>query len=112
MNIVVNELNAKEIDKIIKEVNFEKGNGIIPAIAQDNESKKILMLAYMNEQALRETLKTGYMTYWSRSRGILWKKGEQSGHRQIVKEIFVSRYILSVYIDCITHRLECIKAYP
>jgi phosphoribosyl-ATP pyrophosphohydrolase/phosphoribosyl-AMP cyclohydrolase len=79
----------KEIDEIIKEVNFEKGNGIIPAIAQDYKSKKILMLAYQNEPALRETLKTGYMTYWSRSRGILWRKGEQSGHKQIVKEVFV-----------------------
>jgi len=85
----VSEFNKKEIDEIIKEVNFEKGNGIIPAITQDYKSKKILMLAYMNETALRETLKTGYMTYWSRSRGILWKKGEQSGHRQIVKEIFL-----------------------
>ncbi len=75
----------KEIDEIIQEVNFEKGNGIIPAIAQDYKSKKVLMLAYMNEAALRETLSSGYMTYFSRSRGILWKKGEQSGHRQIVK---------------------------
>jgi len=83
------EFNNKEIDEILKEVNFEKGNGIIPAIAQDYKSKKILMLAYMNETALRETLRSGYMTYFSRSRGILWKKGEQSGHRQIVKEIFV-----------------------
>lgn len=89
MNTVVTELNTKEIDEIINEVNFEKGNGLIPAIAQDYKSKKILMLAYMNETSLRETLKTGYMTYWSRSRGILWKKGEQSGHRQIVKEVFV-----------------------
>jgi phosphoribosyl-ATP pyrophosphohydrolase/phosphoribosyl-AMP cyclohydrolase len=89
VNIVVTELNSKEIDEIIKEVNFEKGNGIIPAIAQDFKSKKILMLAYMNEAALRETLSSGYMTYFSRSRGILWKKGEQSGHRQIVKEVFV-----------------------
>lgn len=85
----MSEFNKKEIDEIIKEVNFEKGNGIIPAIAQDYKSKKILMLAYMSEAALRETLRSGYMTYFSRSRGILWKKGEQSGHRQIVKEIFV-----------------------
>jgi len=89
VDVVVTEFNTKEIDEIIKEVNFEKGNGIIPAIAQDYASKKILMLAYMNETALRETLETGYMTYWSRSRGILWRKGEQSGHRQIVKEVFV-----------------------
>jgi len=85
----VPEFKNKEIDEILKEVDFEKGNGIIPAIAQDYKSKKVLMLAYMNETALRETLKTGYMTYWSRSRGILWKKGEQSGNRQIVKEMFV-----------------------
>jgi phosphoribosyl-ATP pyrophosphohydrolase/phosphoribosyl-AMP cyclohydrolase len=89
VNIVAVEFNTKEIDEIIKEVNFDKGNGIIPAIAQDFKSKKILMLAYMNETALRETLSSGYMTYFSRSRGILWKKGEQSGHRQIVKDVFV-----------------------
>ncbi|WP_287586712.1 bifunctional phosphoribosyl-AMP cyclohydrolase/phosphoribosyl-ATP diphosphatase HisIE [Candidatus Borrarchaeum sp.] len=83
------EFNNKTIEEILKEVDFEKGNGLIPAIAQDYKSKKVLMLAYMNETALRETLKTGYMTYWSRSRGILWKKGEQSGNRQIVKEMFV-----------------------
>lgn len=86
---MVTEFKDKAIDDIVKEINFKKGDGLIPAIAQDYESKKVLMLAYMNEESLRETLKTGYMTYWSRSRGILWKKGEQSGHRQIVKEIFL-----------------------
>ena len=66
-------------------------DGLVVAIAQDHETKDILMLAYMNEQTLRQTLETGIMTYWSRSRQKVWVKGESSGNTQIVK---------AVYIDC------------
>lgn len=65
--------------------------GFICAIAQDNGSGEVLMQAYMNEEALRLTLETGYAHYWSRSRNCLWKKGETSGHLQEV---------VSVYLDC------------
>ena len=58
--------------------------GLIAAIAQDCESGEVLMQAYMNEEALRETLRTGYAHYYSRSRKTLWKKGETSGHVQKV----------------------------
>ncbi len=68
---------------------FEKCGGLIPAIAQDNETGEVLMLAYMNQQAWEETLKTGKATYWSRTRQELWIKGQSSGHQQIVKEIRV-----------------------
>ena len=68
---------------------FEKTNGLIPAIAQDYKTGDVLMLAYMNEQAFDETMKTGQATYYSRSRQTLWKKGETSGHVQHVKEIRV-----------------------
>ncbi|MFP6751751.1 MAG: phosphoribosyl-AMP cyclohydrolase [Pirellulaceae bacterium] len=68
---------------------FTLPGGLLPAIAQDSESGEVLMLAYMNEQSFAETLQTGQATYWSRSRGKLWRKGEQSGHVQTVKEIFV-----------------------
>ena len=57
-------------------------NGLIPAIAQDARTNQVLMLAYMNQQSIEQTLETGYATYFSRSRQALWKKGETSGHTQ------------------------------
>lgn len=69
------------------ELNFAKGNGLLPVIAQDAQSGEVLMLAYMNEAAWQNTLKTGTATYFSRSRSKLWVKGETSGHTQEVKEI-------------------------
>jgi len=62
-------------------------DGLLPAIAQDAESGKVLMFAYMNRAALAETLQTGIAVYWSRSRKRLWKKGEESGHVQKVRAI-------------------------
>lgn len=61
-------------------------NGLVPAIAQDAGTGKVLMMAYMNEATLRETLETGRMVYWSRSRQERWAKGDTSGDRQWVKE--------------------------
>ena len=66
---------------------FQKSD-LIPVIAQDEESGDVLMLAYMNEQAYAETLKTGRVCYFSRSRDRLWRKGEESGNVQEVKSIF------------------------
>ena len=63
--------------------------GLITAVAQDYITGEILMVAYMNDRALEMTLSTGIVHYWSRSRGKLWKKGESSGHVQIVKDLFV-----------------------
>ncbi len=68
-------------------LDFEKMNGLIPAIAQDAETGEVLMMAYMNEEAFEETLRTCKATYYSRSRQALWKKGETSGHVQNVVEI-------------------------
>jgi phosphoribosyl-AMP cyclohydrolase len=67
--------------------NFEKSE-LIPVIAQDAETGDVLMLAYMNQQAYEETLQTGKVCYWSRSRGKLWRKGEESGNVQELKQIF------------------------
>jgi phosphoribosyl-AMP cyclohydrolase len=64
-------------------------NGLIPAIAQDARTDQILMVAYMNHQALEATIQSGYATYFSRSRKELWKKGQQSGHLQKVEQILV-----------------------
>lgn len=71
------------------EPNFAKGDGLIPAIVQDSETKDVLMMAYMNRESWEATLKTGKATYWSRSRQKLWLKGESSGNVQIVKSIFI-----------------------
>ena len=66
---------------------FDKATGLIPAIAQDESTGEVLMLAYMNRDAWEMTLKTGQATYYSRSRRKLWVKGGTSGHLQLVKEI-------------------------
>ncbi|RLG32134.1 phosphoribosyl-AMP cyclohydrolase [Methanosarcinales archaeon] len=63
--------------------------GLITVISQDHLTGEVLMVAYMNDEALKKTLSTGIVHYWSRSRKKLWKKGESSGHLQILKEIFV-----------------------
>ena len=70
---------------------FEKGNGLLPAIAQDVETGEVLMMAYMNEESYKETLESGRAVYFSRSRNKLWRKGEESGNVQEVK---------AVYLDC------------
>lgn len=70
-------------------LDFAKGDGLVPAIAQDWQTGEVLMLAYINEEAWNETLKTGNATYWTRSRKKLWRKGESSGNVQKVKEIYV-----------------------
>jgi phosphoribosyl-AMP cyclohydrolase len=62
-------------------------NGLVPAIAQDAESGKVLMLAWMNRESLRLTVEQGRAVYWSRSRQKLWPKGEESGHVQKVKDL-------------------------
>ncbi|QNH01522.1 phosphoribosyl-AMP cyclohydrolase [Pseudomonas sediminis] len=65
--------------------------GLIPVIAQRHDSGEVLMLAWMNRSALQETLASGQVCYWSRSRQLLWRKGETSGHRQ---------RLLSAHLDC------------
>jgi phosphoribosyl-AMP cyclohydrolase len=64
-------------------------NGLIPVIAQDSKTGQVLMVAFMNREALDLTIKTGKATYYSRSRKKLWTKGEQSGHTQKVDQLFV-----------------------
>ncbi|MCX5844950.1 MAG: phosphoribosyl-AMP cyclohydrolase [Deltaproteobacteria bacterium] len=71
------------------EIDFGKGDGLVPVIVQDDETGDVLMLAYMSREAWLKTLETGKATYWSRSRNELWVKGETSGHVQLVKEILV-----------------------
>src|SRR5256885_10027960 len=72
-------------------IDFEKSGGLVPAIAQDADTKRVLMLAWMNREAYEETLRTGRAVYFSRSRNKLWRKGEESGNVQEVR---------AVYVDC------------
>ena len=71
------------------ELKFRERGGLLPVIAQDHVTGEILMQAYINEEAWRETLETGHAVYFSRSRNKLWRKGEESGNVQLVKEIRV-----------------------
>ncbi len=75
---------------LLESITFNKA-GLVPAIAQDAESGRVLMMAWMNEEAVEQTLATGFAHYYSRSRQKQWKKGESSGHVQQVVEI---------YLDC------------
>jgi len=70
-------------------IDFKKAGGLVPAIAQDAATGQVLMLAWMNREAYEETLRTGRAVYFSRSRNKLWRKGEESGHVQEVREVYV-----------------------
>jgi phosphoribosyl-AMP cyclohydrolase len=70
-------------------IDFDRAGGLVAAIAQDHRTGEVLMIAWMNRAAFEETVRTGRAVYFSRSRGKLWRKGEESGHVQEVKEIFI-----------------------
>jgi phosphoribosyl-AMP cyclohydrolase len=78
------------IEAVLDEITFDP-TGLVPAIAQQHDTGEVLMLAWMNRAAVQETLETGRVTYWSRSRRALWRKGETSGHIQ---------RLVSLRIDC------------
>ena len=73
--------------RIVIEIDFKKGDGLIPVIIQDATTHEVLMLGYMNREAWEKTVKTGRASFWSRSRKKIWVKGETSGNYQEVKEI-------------------------
>ncbi|MDY7117168.1 phosphoribosyl-AMP cyclohydrolase [Halomonas sp. SSL-5] len=79
-----------ELAGVLAAIRFN-ADGLIPAIAQQHDSGEVLMMAWMNREALEETLNTGRVCYWSRSRGKLWRKGESSGQQQ---------YLKSAALDC------------
>lgn len=74
------------LDEMLPHIKFNE-LGLVPAIAQQFDSKEVLMMAWMNIEALKETLDTGRVCYWSRSRGGLWRKGESSGQVQLLKSL-------------------------
>lgn len=80
------DLLALSVDEVLARVRFDSA-GLVPAIAQDSASRQVLMLAWMNEEALRTTMTTRRATYFSRSRQGLWVKGETSGNSQQVMQL-------------------------
>ena len=90
------------MEKEITQLDFEKMGGLVPAIIQDSVTQKVLMLGFMNEEALHKTVDTGNVTFFSRTKGRLWTKGEQSGNFLHVK---------SIRQDC-DHDTLLIKAEP
>ena len=80
---------ANKSNKEQMTIDFEKGNGLVPAIIQDNKTNAVLMLGYMNEEALKKTKELGKATFFSRSKNRLWTKGETSGNFLIVKDILI-----------------------
>ncbi len=84
-------LKDEDINKLLLKINFKKMKGLLPVITQEASTKKILMQAFMDKEAFQLTLKTGKAHYWSRVRKKIWRKGETSGHEQIVEK---------AYLDC------------
>ncbi|MFT6557735.1 phosphoribosyl-AMP cyclohydrolase [Sneathiella sp.] len=100
-------------EKLVEILKFND-QGLIPAIAQQHDTGEILMMAWMNLDAIQETLKTGQVCYWSRSRSALWRKGESSGHIQTLKDFRVDcdgdTILLQVHqegVACHTGRRNC-----
>ena len=85
----------------LEALDFQKGDGLVTAIALDDATGDVLMVAFMNELAVRRTLETGEVHYWSRSRGKLWRKGEESGNTQDLKAFYVD-----CDADCVVLRVE------
>lgn len=77
-----------DLDENLKHIQFND-KGLVPAIAQQFDSKEVLMMAWMNLDSIKETLATGRVCYWSRSRSALWRKGESSGQVQLLKSLSI-----------------------
>lgn len=92
--------------------NFDAPGGLLPAIAQDATTGQVLMLAWMNRQAFEETLQTGMATYFSRSRGKLWRKGEESGHRQKVLQVRIDCDADTILLTVQQTGAACHEGYP
>lgn len=92
--------------------NFDVPGGLLPAIAQDAATGAVLMLAWMNDEAFRETMETGRAVYYSRSRGRLWRKGEESGHVQIVHSVFIDCDADTILLKVSQKGAACHEGYP
>lgn len=92
--------------------NFDVPGGLLPAIAQDATTGAVLMLAWMNEEAFRETVSSGRAVYYSRSRGKLWRKGEESGHVQTVRAVLIDCDADTILLKVNQQGAACHEGYP
>jgi phosphoribosyl-ATP pyrophosphohydrolase/phosphoribosyl-AMP cyclohydrolase len=102
---LVLQLSETEVENFVKKVDFEKADGLVPVVVQDASNDKVLMQAFMDEEALRLTLASGKMHFWSRSRGRIWLKGEESGHYSLLQNA-----ILDCDSDAILFKVQQIGA--
>jgi phosphoribosyl-AMP cyclohydrolase len=94
------------------EIDFAKGGGLVSVVTQDAETGEVLMFAHMNAEAFAETLRTGRAVYWSRTRG-LWRKGEESGNHQDVREIRVDCDRDAILLRVVQHGgAACHEGFP
>jgi phosphoribosyl-ATP pyrophosphohydrolase/phosphoribosyl-AMP cyclohydrolase len=105
VNEMVLKINQSQIDTLIKKINFKKGNNLIPVIVQDASNNKVLMQAFMNQEALKLTLKSGKIHFWSRTRKKIWLKGEESEHFSLLQNM-----ILDCDNDAILFKVQQIGA--
>jgi phosphoribosyl-AMP cyclohydrolase len=104
------DCNVPDVEQLI---DFDKLGGVVPVIAQDDTTGEVLMMAYMNREAFVETLRTGRVCYFSRSRNRLWRKGEESGNVQEVRGVYVDCDADTVLIK--VHQIggaACHEGYP
>ena len=106
-------MSDNPIDTILDQLTFNN-DGLVPAIAQQHDTGEVLMMAWMNTDAVRETIQTGRVCYWSRSRQALWRKGESSGQTQSLKEFrwdcdtdTILLQVDQVGVACHTGRRNC-----
>ena len=86
---------SENANQLQQEISYN-ADGLVPVIAQQHDSGEVLMMAWMNQEAVIETLNTGRVCYWSRSRQSLWRKGEQSGQVQHLKELFFKQELIVI----------------
>ncbi len=98
------------LDETIQDLKYDAA-GLIPAVVVDAATKQVLMVAYMNEASLRDTIRTGKTHFWSRSRQTYWMKGESSGHTQDVKAIYTDCDKDTVVIEAVQHGAACHEGY-
>lgn len=110
-------MNAQILDPLVAARLKRDAAGLVCAVIQDWQSGQVLMVGYMNDEALRRTLSTGRVTFWSRSRSQYWRKGDTSGHAQYVKQVQIDcdGDALLIQVDqvgaaCHTGKLSCFEA--
>ena len=102
---MVLQLDETEIEDFVEKVDFGKAKGLVPVVVQDASNNRVLMQAFIDEEALRLTLASGRMHFWSRSRGRIWLKGEESGHHSLLQNA-----ILDCDNDAILFKVQQIGA--